>query len=325
MILRKPYAFLIKHFRLIHLLIVAILTYLVIKNRSTYSYLGDIINNSANKYDAINYIYYGIYWLIGISIILCYVIYYLLKYKNKPKRVYIFTIIGYVIIGIFMFILYNYMRSFGNNVIVQKTIRLYKDILLITLFFQYYIIAFMLIRGLGFDIKKFNFNKDSIELGINTSDSEEVEVNTGIDTTNMVRSVRKQKRELSYFFKEFKLYIIPIILIIIIISIYKGYNYFNKNYKIYNENELVGNEYNIMVKNSYYVDKYIIVNLDIYKHGRSNKLNMGSLELNIKDNKYLADKNICYKFNNYGNCYKNQLITHITSQYQDKYYINHQP
>ena len=50
----------------------------------------------------------------------------------------------------------------------------------------------MIIRGLGFDIKKFNFNKDVQELNLSQEDMEEVEVNVGIDTTNILRGVRKQ-------------------------------------------------------------------------------------------------------------------------------------
>ena len=265
MVLRRPYAFLIKHFKLIHLIIVAVFTFLVIRIRGIYVYLNSVINDSVNKYNALSYINYRIYILIFIGLILCSVIYYLLKYKDKPRRIYIFTIIGYIIIGLYIFLLFNYIHNFPNTVIDQKTIRLYRDILFITLFFQYYIVIIMLIRGLGFDIKKFDFNKDSQELGIDVSDSEEIEVNTQIDTTNIMRNIRKQKREFTYFFKEFKLYIIVVIAVILIILGIKGYNYFNTKLKVYIENETVGNEYNITIKNTYNIDNYIIINFNIFK------------------------------------------------------------
>ncbi len=76
---------------------------------------------------------------------LCAAIYYLFKHKDKPRRIYIFTIAGYIIIGIFMAILFTYMRGFLNAVVEQKSISFYRDALLITLLFQTYVVIVMLI------------------------------------------------------------------------------------------------------------------------------------------------------------------------------------
>ena len=48
----------------------------------------------------------------------------------------------------------------------------------------------MAIRGLGFDIKKFDFNRDAQELNATDSDSEEVEINTKIDRFIVAFSTR---------------------------------------------------------------------------------------------------------------------------------------
>ena len=61
-------------------------------------------------------------------------------------------------------VVFSYMSGFSMNIINQKTIRLYRDILFICDLFQYYIIIVMLIRGLGFDIKKFDFTKTLLVL-----------------------------------------------------------------------------------------------------------------------------------------------------------------
>ena len=205
MVLRRPYAFLIKHFKLIHLVMTAILGILVAQNREVYVYIKKCIADSVNKYDALSYINYGIYLWIFLAIILFFAIFWLLKYKNKPKNIYVFAITTYVVIGIFMFVVFGFMGNLPNEVIDQKSIRLYRDILSITLVIQYIFIAIMLIRGLGFDIKKFNFNQDMQELDIKEEDADEVEVNINVNTTDVVRAVRKQKREFGYFFKEFKI------------------------------------------------------------------------------------------------------------------------
>lgn len=326
MILRRPYAFLIKHFRLIHLIITGLFTYVMIKNREVYKFLKRVILDSANKYDAEMFINYKIYIFMIISIILCVVVYWLLKYKDKPRKIYIFTIVGYVIVGIFMMAVYAYMGGFNNNSIDQKTIRLYRDLMTITLFYQYYILIFMGIRGLGFDIKRFDFRRDVQELNANSEDGEEIEVNANLDTTNIVRGIRKQKRELGYFFQEYKVYIITIIIFIVGISGYKLYNYLIEKYKVYNENDLIGNMYGITVKDSYYKidnsNNYVIINFNVYKYGTKDRLNPSNMVLYIGKNSYIPDKNICYKFNKLGNCYKKQYITNDTDNYILSYTVD---
>ena len=319
MVLRRPYAFLIKHFRLIHLIITALFALTVRSTRNIYSYINGIIDGSENRYNALDYINYNIYIYIFIALILCFFVYWLLKFKNKPRKIYIFTLVGYFIIAIFMLVLFSYMNGFSNNMINQKTIRLYRDIFLMTLVLQYFVIVFMLIRGLGFDIKRFNFGKDVQELNANAEDSEEIEINTQVDTTNVVRLVRKQGREFGYFYKEFKKYIIVILVILVGIVAYKSYNYFTDKLKVYKENETIGAANHITVKNSYYATKnnknYIIINFDISRNITRNTLNIGNMILTVGNKKYTPDKNICYKFNDLGTCYKKQYINKNTANY----------
>ncbi len=326
MILRRPYAFLIKHFKLIHIIITIILGYIALKNRETYQYLIGLINNTTSRYDVLNYLNYGLYFYMIIVMVLCYLIHWLLKYKDKPRKIYIVTIVGYIIIGLFMLILYSYMREFLNTIYDQKTIRLYRDILTIIMLFQYYIILVMAIRGLGFDIKRFDFKSDVKELNLTEEDSEEVEVNVGIDTTNIRRGIRKSQREFGYFLQEYKLYVTVIVIVILLIIIYKGYNYFNAKYKVYQENELIGYRYNVIVKDSYYqIDEdqnYVIINFDAYKNGVREQLNTSTMTLVIGDKKYTPDKNICYKFKKVGECYKKQYITSTINNYIVSYSVD---
>ncbi len=319
MVLRRPYAFLIKHFRLIHLFITALFGFIVYKNMETYKYINSVIKDSVNRYDAIMYIDYKIILFIVIALILCGAIFWLLKFKDKPRNIYIFTIVSYIIIAAFMVVLFNYMSVFTSEVIEQKVIRAYRDILTMTLFIQYYIVIVMLIRGLGFDIKKFNFSKDVHELNLTEEDSEEIEVAANLNTNTASRLVQKQKRELGYFYKEYKLYIISIFVLIILFLGYKGYNYFTDKLKVYHEGDVIGGINLITINDSYYhIDKtnnYVIINFDISNYGRKELLNTGNVLLKIGNKTYSPDKNVCYKFNSLGNCYKKQILTTTKTNY----------
>ena len=319
MILKKPYAFLIKHFRLIHLIITAIFGLVAFQNRNIYKFLKKVIDDTTNRYNAPMYINYGIFVSIFIALVLCFLVQWLLKYKDKPRGLYKFTIGIYIAISVFMIVLFSYMGTFTSTVMDQKTIRLYRDIMTIVLLLQYYTIFVMLIRGLGFDIKKFDFNRDVAELNLEETDSEEVEVNTKIDTTNALRLARRGQRELGYFYKEFKGYIIVILLIVLGIVGYNSYKYLSVKYKVYNEKEYFGSRYIISIENSYYTKlrntEYVIINFNIFKDGVKEQFNIGDLVLVDGNNKYSADKNICYKFNSLGNCYKKQYVTNDVSNY----------
>jgi len=319
MVFRKPYAFLIKHFRLIHLVITGILVYLVSQCNEIYSFINSCIDDQVNRYNALQYIKYDIYIYITIGLVLFFIIFWLFRYKDKPRNIYVVSMLGYILVGIYLFVLFSYFTGLPNNIINQKVIRAYRDIMLMILGFQYLIIIIMFIRGLGFDVKKFNFTKDIQELNLTHEDAEEVEVDVNIDTTNIMRGVRKSKREFGYFFQEYKIFILGILFILLVIGGYVGYNYFSKKFKVYNENEVIGVNYSITVKKSYYnIDNdknYIIVSFDIAKYGREDKLNVNNLVLRIDKDDYAPNKNICYNFDNLGNCYKKQYITNNLSSY----------
>lgn len=319
MVLRKPYGFLIKHFKLIHLIITGILVYLVRYNMSIYKYLVSCINDSVNRYNALEYINYSIFIWFFLVIFLFLIIYLLFRYKDKPKTTYIVSIVGYVVVAIYLFVVFSYMGGLPNNVIDQKTIRMYRDLCVIVMGFQYVIIIFMFIRGLGFDVKKFNFSKDIQELDLIESDGEEVEVNLNVDTKNIMRNLHKQKRELGYFYQEYKIIIWGILGFIIVIIGFNIYSYLSKVLKVYKQDEFVGYSNYVSVSDSYYSIKdegnYIVVKFDVFKNGVKEKLDVNKFVLKINGEEYLPNKNICYMFNKLGNCYKKQYVNGDISSY----------
>lgn len=326
MVFRKPYAFLIKYFRLIHLIIAGILVYIVSQSNKIYSFILSCVDDHVNRYNALEYINYNIYIFIVIGLILFGVIYWLFKYKDKPRNVYIISIVGYIALGIYLFVTFSYFSGLPNGIIDQKVIRAYRDILTMLLGFQYIVIIIMFIRGLGFDVKKFNFTKDIQELNITNEDGEEIEVDVNIDANAIMRGVRKSKREFGYFLQEYRMIILGILAIIIVTVVYFGYNYFSVKYKVYNQNEYIGKINNIVITNSYYnidADKnYIIIKFDISKQGIEEKFNVNNLLLQIDKDEYTANKNVCHNFVDLGNCYKKQFVTKDAKSYIITYEVD---
>ena len=133
MILRKPYGFLIKHFKIIHLILTVAYIYLAIKVNNLLKYYNNFISGKESKLNAIKLI--TNYYLIAIiaSIIICLIIYALMRYKKKPKLLYFILIILYIAVTIVINISYKGLDTIYISALDIKTLRLYRDILKIYL------------------------------------------------------------------------------------------------------------------------------------------------------------------------------------------------
>ena len=326
MIVRKPFAFLIKHFKAIHLFLFGLLVYVCYKYNAIVSFLRNYISTGNGRYDAVNYINYtSIYVILG-AIAIMLVIYYLMKHKDKPKKLYLFSIIGYIIVIVLFIFLFNYLRTFSNSTIEQKTLRLYRDISLMGLIFQYIIIVIMLIRGLGFDIKKFNFSKDIQELNIDLTDNEEVELVMGFDTNKTKFKIRRFFREFKYFIRENILFTgLSLIVIVVIIWVLVS-NYANKN-KVYKENEYFGIDFNMLVEGSYLTKEdnslkklsvgnssLLIVKFKISSN-YNDILNPDSFILSIYGKSYSPNNKYCSSLKDIGKCYNKIKLTEEEKEY----------
>lgn len=333
MIVRKPFAFLIKHFKAIHLFLFGLLVYVCYKYNGIVSFLRNYISTGNGRYDAVNYINYTPIYIILGAIVVMAIIYYLMKYKDKPKKLYLFSIIGYIAVIILFIFLFNYLRTFSSSIIEQKTLRLYRDISLMGLIFQYIIIVIMLIRGLGFDIKKFNFSKDIQELNIDLTDNEEVELVMGFDTNKTKFKIRRFFREFRYFIRENILFTGLSLIVIVIILWIIVVNYTSKN-KVYKENEYFGVDFNMLVNGSYLTKEdsslkklsvgsssLLVVKFKISSN-HSDVLNPDNFILSIYGKTYSPNNKYCSSLKDIGKCYNKIKLTKQEKEYIFVYLVD---
>lgn len=328
MIFRKPYGFLIKNFKIIHLILTGIYIYLAIKVGNLLNYYNGFINGTEGKLTAITHM--TNYYIIAIisSIVICIVIFALMKYKKKPKLLYVILIVLYIIVAVIINMSYEGLYTIYMSTLEAKTQRLYRDLLQIILVIQYISIAFTLVRGLGFDIKKFNFKEDISELELDITDDEEVELTLG-STEGTQRKIRRYLRELKYYYKENKLFINIIIVVVILIlasTITIEKEVVNKVYK---EQEVVTTEdFTFKILDSYITNKnyenktitntetsFVIVKVLISSNSGSKALNTANLILTTNNNSYTMSNRYYSNFIDIGIGYKNQKIA------QNKQYI----
>ena len=255
MILRKPYAFLIRNFKLIHIILTILMILFFIKMRNIAGFLnGYVDENLFNQTLGVVSKYIGIWaFLLPIMIItILAVVMSLLKMKNKPVRFYWISIIAYIIEFIVMIIAYSIFNDIQLGQVSANFTSIFSELFdaISYLTLPFTIIA--LIRGVGFNVKQFNFKKDLIELDISDEDSEEFEVEVEFDTEDFKAKINRKLRFFKYVYLENKLVFISLGVISVIAIIAGIFIYFASQERIYNEKEVFKTpSLNLRVENSY--------------------------------------------------------------------------
>ena len=335
MIIRKPYALLIKNFKRIHFVLALLMGYLALKSNDIYSFVVKYIDTgiygqyTGNLGD--NFINIPMFLIALIIILGLLVIYVLMRFKQKPTLLYLVMSIFYAVLIIYFFQTLSVFQTIESNLIAPRDIRLFRDIAMLFNVIQFAFVILVSIRALGFDIKKFNFGEDLEQLEINVSDNEEVELTVGVDTENIFQKYRRSRREIWYYIVE-NAFVLGIIFIIILIPVINNL-FFAKiiqNRTISQTTPANIGYYQLSI-NDVYVTKlnqrgeviskdknYVIINFDIYNYASYPiKLDVENISLVGKDNKvYTPTFNLYNYFNDLGMGYDNQDINaNQTKQY----------
>lgn len=319
MIIRKPYAFLIKHFKKIHILLLAFAVYIYFKTTQTYSFvreflsLGtyDILNESITKYVS------PLSIIILIAVILISIILIrLLKRKEKPWKLYLVPAIQYSIILLAFIITRNFFHSFTGAESTTQ-IRIWRDLLGISQITQLGTFLIYIIRIFGIDLNKFNFKFDEEYLELEQKDREELEISLNIDKSSFKRFYKKTIRNLNYFYQEHK-FICKIAIFIFILIISKtSFDYItsHRSYAQGNEFEISG--YTVKINNSYYTDKayngevisdkssFVIVDLTITNNYQERTPNLNRYHIvNGTSNYTTTEKTYAEEFRDLGTAYE---------------------
>lgn len=258
MVIRKPYAFLIRNFKKIHIALLLLSLYIYYKVLRTNGFVSEFV--SLGTYDpSVEPISKYISLILLIAVLLSFIgnvaLILLLKHKGKPWRLYLVPAIEYGI----LFLILVWARSFFNYYDGTQTgmdIRLIRDIIFISTIGQFPIVLIYSARILGLDLQKFNFKMDEEYLEMTKEDQAELEININIDYHVFIRLFNKAKRYINYFYLEHKRICNTIAVIIAILLLRRIIIFIFITNKSYKEGEVYkANGYTIVIKNSYYTDK----------------------------------------------------------------------
>ncbi len=334
MVLRKPYALFIKHFRLINLVMALLMAFLIYRTWTIANFFSRYIDDyvtASNGFIVGNYINFYSFLLALMVVILNVLVLSVLIVKNKPKKLYIVNLALYALLIILYGADYMILRGIGEAILDVRISKAFHDITFIAFGLQVAAILLTLVRATGFDIKGFNFGADLQQLNIDTKDNEEFEVAVEFDRNKMNRGIRKFFRDFSYAYHEHK-FIINVILIIAAIII--AFIFF-MNFGIYRANHTEGKIFQASslafnVKNSYITQtdqngklitylngqttkdlSVVVVKLDVRtlsKEAEDVTLNTGLITLRIDNKSYAQTNKYNYKLTDIGSPYIGQAL-----------------
>lgn len=258
MILRKPYAFLIKHFHLIHIILGLLAAFLIWNSAQILSFLSDYMSSGQMTIETditselFNIWMFFFPWII---IVINLIIIGLLHNKKKPILFYTINILIAIVILVIYNITYNNIEMLETELLDLKTIRMIRDLVFALFIAQCGSEVIVIIRATGFDIKKFDFGNDLEELEITEEDNEEFEFSINIDTDRLNRRRRRTQRYARYIYIENKFLIDIITLIGIAITcfiIYANVSIYNKT--IEQQTAFSTDDFNIIINKSYVTD-----------------------------------------------------------------------
>lgn len=238
MILKKPYAFLIKHFRVIHLLLLLPIAYLIHTTFRVVTFFRTYVSNNYTTTIlniATEHISFFMYIAVLLIIFVALAIYYLMRQKKKSTKLYFFILIYYIFLFVLIGITYSILSSMEHNLITAQTARAYRDISVVLCLPQYFFFLYTLIRAIGFDVKKFNFANDLRDLEITDIDSEEFEFQVNVKGYKVERTLRRFVREMTYYIKE-NTFVFSCIVVIFMVFVgtvlYLNFGVYNKTYRV---------------------------------------------------------------------------------------------
>lgn len=329
MILKKPYAFLVKHFRIIHTLLLLCASYLFYRTWNIASFFDTYISNNL-RVNAMNlkdisstYVTIIMYFLSFIVILLCGTIIYLLKYKKKPVKFYIYILITYFLVLVSYFFAGSYLSGLEYNIPDLRLVNIIKDVYRVISLIQVPVLIITFFRAIGFDVSKFDFKKDLLDLGINEEDNEEYEFELKFDSDEVRSKAKKGFRYFKYFYLENKLlfYVIGVAIVVIVFTLIL--NSFLSREKIYSQdtNLDIGSfkakiidvyKTNLDVKGNKINSKYYYVIAKIRLENKSNNnstFNRYMLRLSYGDSGNITSTtDLNSKFSEFGVNYFSQII-----------------
>lgn len=283
MIIRNPYGFIVKHYKLINLLLLLPMIYVVLQFSDIANFFKDYINAGYSTPESNftgNYIT-GLTTFATIFLLFSNIILYAILLSKKKTSYYHLINIGYYIVLMVCLGLFTAsMNSIDKNTMEMTFANFVRDTASIVTIPGYLLFIAGITKAIGFNIKTFRLDAND-DLKVSEEDEEDIEIKVGSDHNSIKKNSVRFLRELKYYLLENKFVFMcigAVLLLIVAYTTYSNYQIYNKTYTI-NQSFSLDN-FSLSLKESYLTnvdyrgnliekDKYYLaIKIGLHNQGR---------------------------------------------------------
>jgi len=207
MIIRKPFAFLVEKFKLLHFIVLVPCIYLIYMFWRLSDFFNEfVIDGYVTTIADVSGKYYSFLMVIAALIIVVFtgLVTALFKKKNKFYIPYLLIVIVYSVIFVSTLILPGLLDSAETASLESSSSLIIRGVMSIIFYAQIISSIALLLLSFGLDIRTGEFLDIKEEINLDENDSEEVEINIKSDDYRAKRFVRRYIREIKYYVIENK-------------------------------------------------------------------------------------------------------------------------
>lgn len=335
MIFKKPYAFIIRHIKIIHAIILLGIGFLLYKTSQISAVYSEVTKTrtiigksySGEIYNLYMYLILIVCLIAAVSILI------LLIKKEKRFIFYLALTILFAWMLIFYILSYGNMKTMQKNDVSAPVYMAYNDVSQMLFYTQSAFVLAMLLKTTGFDVKTFTFGNNTYGVDISDADEEEIEFSIEIDGNEIKTKRNRKLRNLKYYYLENRWKINSVVflttmIVVILIQVFiaskrpvyylPGSEVSSQNYNLIVDKIYLSNtDYNSKKINSEGV--FAILEFKLKKNfDKEYTFDSSNISIIVNDKTYYANSKNYEYFNDLGIAYKEQQLT---QEYTDYYLV----
>lgn len=208
MIIRKPFKFLIEHFKIINAILILLIGFVTFKLFNIMQFFSNFVSNNYTTLEndiAVHYIGTLLPIALIAIILINIIIFILFKSKDKDTKLYLISTAFFSVLLVFTFVYKGVLDNFEFNTIESQTALLYRDTSKFTFYPNFLFLIFYFLNFIGFDLSTFEFTNLRDDIDIAKEDDAEIEIGVQLEDYKIKRAFFKKLRELKYYIVENKL------------------------------------------------------------------------------------------------------------------------
>lgn len=323
MVIRNPYGFIVKHFRLINFLLLIPMLYLAFKFTDISNFFKDYVANGyMTKETGFTETY--ITGLSTISIIFMLIanilIYIILATKKKTSVYNLVGSIYYIVLliaSLFFSAALNSIETYSMDATFANFVR---DTAGMCLLPAYPLIIWGFINAIGFNIKTFRLDNHS-DLKISDEEADEIEIRIGSDNNSFKRNFIHFIREMKYYVLENKFVftcIVVLLLLIVGITSYSNYKTYHQSFTINQAFSL--ENFSLSLKESYITNRdyrgallsedkyYLAIKIGIHNQGQPTSIDKSNFRIYVGNDIIYPSYDKSSRFIDIGKIYQGEVI-----------------